>query len=192
LVEEGSGQALGLEIFAQKRTGRWTGWLGYTLSRATRQFENLNGGKSFPDGFDRRHDISIVSKYRIKDRIEISGAWVFGSGYPVWLPIGRYYSAGPASSCTSCFPMPWVDFGALNSSRAPDYHRLDINIYIQKTVPRGIRTLSFGVYNAYGHRNPFYVYAKYGYSREEKSVPITITQVSLFRWIPSVSYQLDF
>ena len=192
LVEEGAGQALGLEIFAQKNMGRWTGWLGYTLGRSTRQFENLNGGKTFPDGFDRRHDLSIVSKYRITDRIEFSGSWVFGSGYPIWLPVGRYHTVGPSSNCTSCFPEARVDFGALNSSRAPDYHRLDVGVHIQKAVPEGTRTLSFGVYNAYGHRNPFYVYAKSGFAERKKPVPITITQGTLFRWIPSVSYQLDF
>jgi len=192
LVEEGRGQAVGMEFFLQKKTGRLTGWIGYTLASTTRHFDNLNNGISFPDGFDRRHDISIAGQYQIRERTTISAMWTFGSGYPVWLPIGRYYSLGPYSNCTSCNPTPSVDFGSINNLRAPNYHRLDININFQKPVALGTRTLSFGLYNAYGRRNPFYIYAKSGITERNNSIPVTITQAALFRWVPSVSYQLDF
>ena len=193
LVEEGSGHARGLEVFAQKKTGRWTGWLGYTLSKSTRTFENLNGGDTFPDGFDRRHDISLVGQYRITNGVELAGTWVYGSGYPVWLPLGRYL--GDDTGILYRYPTVLVDFGPLNSSRAPNYHRLDLGIHFKKTRSWAVRTISAGVYNSYGRRNPFYIYAKLtGPDGGSASipVPVEVKRVTLFRWIPSLSYQLQF
>ena len=185
LVEEGNGQAVGLEIFAQKKTGRWTGWLGYTLGKATRKFKNLNDGNSFPDGFDRRHDVSIVTRYRITNQLEFSATWVYGSGYPVWLPVGQY-SIGSVRSVIV------VDFGPLNSSRAPDYHRLDVGFHFEKILSWATRTWSLGMYNTYGRKNPFYVYAYSNLDEYFNRRPPQVTKVSLFQWVPSLSYQLEF
>lgn len=182
LVEEGDGQAAGLEIFAQKKTGRWTGWLGYTLSKSTRKFKNLNNGNSFPDGFDRRHDLSIVSRYRITNRIEFSATWVYGSGYPVWLPVGQY----------SIAPFVVVDFGPLNNSRAPDYHRLDVGFHFEKALSWATRTFSVGVYNMYGRKNPSYIYAHSNLDEYFNRRSPQVTKVSLFQFIPALSYQLEF
>ncbi|MCB0576631.1 MAG: TonB-dependent receptor, partial [Saprospiraceae bacterium] len=41
-VEQGDGTAYGLELFLQKKKGRFNGWVGYTLSWAWREFENIN------------------------------------------------------------------------------------------------------------------------------------------------------
>ena len=193
LVETGSGRAYGLEMFAQKKTGRWTGWLGYTLAWTTRQFEKLNDGETFPDSYDRRHDISLVGQYQIRDGIKLAATWVYGSGYPTWLPVARYL--GDDFANTFEYPTVWVDFGALNSSRAPAYHRLDFNVSFERTRSWAVRTFSVGVYNAYGRRNPFYVYAKrYGVDASSHlyTTPLEIRTVSVFQWVPSLSYQLTF
>ncbi len=195
LVEEGDGHARGLEIFAQKKTGRWTGWLGYTLGKSTRRFENLNGGNTFPDGYDRRHDISVVGQYRVTNGIEVAGTWVYGSGYPVWLPVGRFLADD--SDFEYHYPIVLVDFGPLNSARAPDYHRLDLGIHFRKTRSWAVQTISLGVYNAYGRSNTFYIYTKLGYGQDSPTtlsepIPVEIRHLTLFRWIPSLSYQLQF
>ena len=194
LVEEGSGRARGLEIFAQKKTGRLTGWLGYTLSKSTRTFANLNGGNTFPDGFDRRHDISLVGQYRVTNGIELAATWVYGSGYPVWLPVGRFL--GDDSDVLYRYPIVLVDFGPLNSSRAPDYHRLDVSIHFRKTWSWAVRTISVGMYNTYGRSNTFYIYTKLEDQDLRttllKPIPVEVRHVSLFQWIPSLSYQLQF
>ena len=36
-----------VELFAEKRTGAWTGWIGYTLSRTKRRFQEIDGGRAF-------------------------------------------------------------------------------------------------------------------------------------------------
>lgn len=43
----GQGEAYGIEFFLNKRKGKFSGWLGYTLSWSVRQFDELNGGENF-------------------------------------------------------------------------------------------------------------------------------------------------
>ena len=57
MVAQGKGQSYGVEFFLQKTKGRTTGWIGYTLSWSTRQFPDINFGRTFPYKYDRRHDI---------------------------------------------------------------------------------------------------------------------------------------
>ncbi len=64
-IETGKGWSYGAELFLQKKTGKLTGWIGYTISWTFRQFENLNFGEPFPYKYDRRHDVSIVTSYKI-------------------------------------------------------------------------------------------------------------------------------
>ena len=61
----GSGESYGLELFLQKKTGRTTGWIGYTLSWTNRQFDNINFGEWYPYKYDRRHDLSVILSHRI-------------------------------------------------------------------------------------------------------------------------------
>ena len=89
-VEVGDGESYGVEFFAQKKTGKLSGWLGYTLSWTNRTFENLNGGKTFPYRYDRRHDVKVAAVYQWKENREFSLTWVFGSGAAVTLPQSTY------------------------------------------------------------------------------------------------------
>jgi hypothetical protein len=56
----GDGRSFGVEWFLRKETGKLTGWLSYTWSKTERQFAQLNGGRPYPDRFDRCHAISAV------------------------------------------------------------------------------------------------------------------------------------
>ena len=60
----GEGYATGLELFAEKRRGRLSGWLGYTLGWTRRTFAEIDQGRTFPPKYDRRHDASLTGSYR--------------------------------------------------------------------------------------------------------------------------------
>ena len=77
-VVVGDGRSYGAELLVQKKTGRTTGWLGYTLSWSNRRFDELNFGERFPYRYDRRHDLSLAVMHAWKDRIDVSFSWVFG------------------------------------------------------------------------------------------------------------------
>ena len=189
-VTTGDGQAYGAELFVQKKTGRTTGWVGYTLAWSTRRFDDLNGGQRFPYRYDRRHDVSVVLNHRFSDTKELAASWVFGTGPAVTLPIGRapsFSDFGGLGGAGFFFGDVAEDYGQRGGFRLPSYHRLDVALNLHKTTRWGERTLSFGAYNAYNRKNPFFVYLSQGFDGAPQ-----FRQVSLFPIVPSVSYRFRF
>jgi hypothetical protein len=72
----------------------------------------------------------------------------------------------------------------------PDYHRLDFSFTDQlKKTKKFSSELVFGVYNAYGRENAYQI------SFRESPTNPNVTQAletSLFRWVPSISYNFKF
>jgi len=178
-VEIGEGQAYGAELFVQKRNGKLTGWVGYTLSWSNRQFPTINLGEVFPYKYDRRNDFEIAVIYKLKDNIELSGTWVYSTGQPISLPIAKYEGV---------FNEVIYAYEGRNGYRMNDYHRMDVNISLHKEKKWGERTWNFGAYNLYNRLNPFFIYQQYDYMTNTNNYK----QVSLFPIIPSVSYEFKF
>jgi hypothetical protein len=85
-VTQGQGWSYGMEFLLQKKSGKFSGWVGYTLSWSQLQFDDLNNGKKFFARYDRRHDISLVGIYKFSERFKLAATWVYGSGNAVTLP----------------------------------------------------------------------------------------------------------
>jgi hypothetical protein len=200
-VLQGKGRSYGVEVFAQKKTGSFTGWIGYTLSWSDRQFDDLNQGRRFNYKYDRRHDISIVMMKKFGKRVELSGTWVFGSGACITIPIGIYDASNPFNANTQ---LDVLEYGERNGYRMAPYHRLDLSLSLVRKKRWGERRWIFGVYNAYNRKNPYYIDIE---ERTQYSAPSTssqwqpdsgaatqyrYTQISLFPIIPSISYQFKF
>lgn len=180
-VTQGNGDSYGLELFLQKKEGRFSGWLGYTLSWSNRQFEEINDGKKFPFRYDRRHDISLVGMYDVSKKVNIAATWVFGTGNGVTLTNSSYGS-----------PIGRVEtFGPRNSYRMRPYHRLDVGINFVKKKPKYTRTWSIGAYNTYANNNPFFVY--FDTTTDDNNVRTTsLKQITLFPLIPYINWSIDF
>ncbi|HEY9044940.1 MAG TPA: carboxypeptidase-like regulatory domain-containing protein [Ohtaekwangia sp.] len=177
VIAGGTGKSYGAEFLIRKTEGKLTGWLGYTWSKNMRQFDELNFGKPFPYRYDRRHDISLVLQHHLSDRIDLSMTWVFATGNAVTMPVAWYpnpfYDQG-------LYPIAY--YGARNSFRMRDYHRLDLSVNFKKKVKWGLRKWTIGVYNAYNRMNPFYVETNNDRFR----------QYTLFPILPSISYSFQF
>jgi hypothetical protein len=187
-VEQGQGWAYGAEILLQRKIGRLSGWIGYTLSWTNRQFDNINNGEIFPYRYDRRHDLSIVTTFKINDKIDVGATWVYGTGQAVTLPVSQYISGYPSIISTALgSTFPAERFTSRNGFRMRDYHRLDLGVNFNKEKRWYTRTWSFSVYNAYNRMNPFFLYFGYDDSGHRK-----LTQVTLFPIIPSVSFRMKF
>ncbi len=189
-VEAGRGTAYGAEFFLQKKQGKFTGWLGYTLSWAYRQFENINFGRQYPYRYDRRHDVSITGVYKLSDHIHMSAAWVYGTGNAVSLPIESYARNNTNPNATFEF---WGGEGVQyyegrNGYRMAAYHRLDFSISWIKEKKHGIRRFTLGFYNMYNRKNPFFYQVGFDYETQQKK----IIQYSLVPILPSISYRFDF
>ncbi|KAA9332141.1 TonB-dependent receptor [Hymenobacter busanensis] len=184
-VTSGKGWAYGAEVFVQKKTGRTTGWVGYTLSWSKRQFEELNQGRVYPYKYDRRHDAKVVIIHDFNDHLRLSGTWVYGTGNAVTLSRGRYVLGDYQQ---------YDDYGPRNSYRMRAYHRMDLDLSYTKKKKWGEMINSVSLYNAYSRANPYFLYFQQGYTDmngnvEKKS---TYKQISLFPIIPSFSKSFRF
>lgn len=177
-LEIGKGNSYGVELFAQKKKGKITGMAGYTLSWTNRQFDNLNRGAWFPYRYDRRHDIKIAVVYHVSNRLELSADWVYGTGNAITIPMGAY--TGPGGEQVPIY-------GDRNGYRMAPYHRGDVSLRYTRETKRGRQSSwVFSAYNVYNRRNPFFLY------QSEENGQAVFKQVSLFPFIPSISYQFKF
>ncbi|QMU27797.1 TonB-dependent receptor [Adhaeribacter radiodurans] len=185
----GRGDSYGSEFYLEKKTGRTTGWLGYTLSWSNRKFAEINNGKRFPTRADRRHDITAVIMHQLAKRWQITGTWVYGTGSAYSLPVGRFGLQGPPGEDISVVPV----YLGRNQFRLAAYHRMDLGLVYKLRPRRGESDLTFSVYNAYNRRNPYFVYFD-EIKIAETDIPqaYKAKQVSLFPVIPSVTYNFKF
>lgn len=191
IEKSGVGRVIGLEFLVEKSIGKTTGWIGYTLSKNTRTFENINGGKTYAFKFDRRHDISISIAHQISKKIQLNATWVFASGNAITLAQSNYYQIDLGNyypNNNDPYQLNIAEqYNGKNGFRMPAYHKLDIGININKVKQKGIRTWSFGLYNAYNRQNPFFLFYKKNSANEVK-----LNQLTLFPIIPSFHYSFVF
>ncbi|MDR0714124.1 MAG: TonB-dependent receptor [Bacteroidales bacterium] len=199
-VLQGEGRGYGMELFARKKNGTFTGWIGYTLSWADRHFDELNRGKRFRYKYDRRHDVSIVAVKRFGNRVELSGVWVFGSGSCITVPESIFDASDPFQPNTQ---LDVIAYGERNGYRMAPYHRLDLSVSLIRKKRWGERSWIFSVYNVYNRKNPYYIDIE-SRTQHQGNAASSIRdayrsytqyrymQVSLFPVIPSVSYHFKF
>lgn len=192
-VVAGKGWSYGAELLIQKKVGKFTGWIGYTLSWTWLQFDSLNFGEKFHARYDRRHDISLVGMYKINDHINLASTWVYGTGNAITLPLSSYaveHNSPFITTNTGFYPWPSSvnDYGKKNSFRMAPYHRLDFGIQFHKQHKYFEKIFEFSVYNVYSRQNPFFYYSEYSESARKNK----LMQISLFPILPSVSWTFKF
>ena len=193
LIEKGGkGRSYGFEILFRKNTGSTTGWIGYTWSKTTHQFANLNNGEPYPYKFDRRHDISLVLMHKITSDIDISATWVYGTGNAFSLPVGKFNAIIDDGQYWEDEPerifYPAYQYEGKNNYRMRSYHRLDVGANFRKETRWGERTWNISIFNLYNRKNPYFYFMDYNWN----SGKTTLKQKSLFPFMPSVSYSFKF
>ena len=193
-VEIGRGWSYGAELFVQKKRGRTTGWIGYTLSWTKRRFEGLNGGRTFPYRYDRRHDLALVLSRQLTPSTHCSLTWVYGTGNAATLPVAWHYGSrerfvGGRETWIPHHILPYETqiYGDRNSYRMAAFHRLDLGFNFGDKHGFGL-----GVYNAYNRKNPYFIYFDDDYDPNTAEVQRRAKQVSLFPLLPWVNYQFKF
>ena len=196
-ITQGDGEAYGAEVFLQKKKGNTTGWIGYTLSWNNRTFDEINGGKTFPFRYDRRHDISVVVSHQFTKRISASAAWVYGTGNAISLPVTKYQTQQTWATGDPNQPFVfWNDevelLGDKNAFRMSDYHRLDLSIEFFKKMKKHERRWIFSVYNAYWNKNPYYIISDTQIDQTTGESKDVLKEISILPIIPSFSYSFKF
>lgn len=158
----GNGESFGLEFMINKKKGNLTGWIAYTLSKTTMTVpgfstptykdvaNGINGGQPYATNWDKTHDLTIVAMYDLNDKWKLSGNFIFMTGRPATYPNGGYVWDGKV--------LP--DYRTRNASRIPSTHRLDISATykLDSKNERLKHSIAFGLYNAYGNKNPYSIY----------------------------------
>ncbi len=191
-IQAGRGWAYGGELLIEKKIGKATGWIGYTLSWSNRQFDSINFGEPFPYRYDRRHDIGVAFTYEFNDHVNMGIVWVYGTGNAVTLGQERYLSLDEVQMSLNngsfdSYSQGIEHISSRNNYRMAAYHRLDLSVNFTKQKKWGERTWSFGVYNVYNRQNPFYL----EFTNDNNGNP-QLSQYSLFPIIPSFNYSFKF
>lgn len=176
----GRGRSYGTEIYVRKKTGNVTGWISYTLSRTENQIEGINNSNWYPVKYDKSHDISIVTSYKISKRVSLSAIWSYATGNAVTFPGGRYILDNNI--------IPY--YTERNGYRMPDYHRLDFNLSISGKNRKKIKTgWDFSVYNLYNRKNAYIISFRESETVQGSSEAV---KMSLFGIVPSITYKFRF
>jgi hypothetical protein len=179
----GEGRAYGFEVFFEKRRGKFTGWLSYTLARTERRTPGagfgdpgINGGRFYPSNYDKLHDLSLSGSYDLNENWSFSANFVYQTGRPISYPQGRYEYAG----------IIVTQYEDRNLQRMPDYHRLDISATLKNKLGGD---WIFSIYNVYNRMNATSITF-----RQNEDIPVNTEAVrtTIFGFVPSITYNFKF
>jgi hypothetical protein len=200
ITTSGQNDSYGIEFLLEKKEGRFTGWVSYTLAKSVSRFPELNKGIEFPSKYDRRHAISISATYAFNKTYQLSANWNYGSGLP--LVIARYvYFTGflnkeTGSSSISSFPVP-VNTDR-NNYRMKATHTLNISASKKIKLFKLDGKLELGIYNVYYRKNPTYYTYDYRYLSDKSDQsnssiynPV-VKMVSVLPFLPYFNISIHF
>ena len=187
VILNGESRAYGWEIYFKKNTGKFTGWISYTLSRSeqrtpgrTPQEIGINNGDWYLNPYDKTHDLSIVGSYELNESWSFNANFNLQTGRPVNFPVGQFEYQD----------LNVPIFEGRNLNRLPTFHRLDISAtYVPKNQTKSWESSwNFGIYNVYNRRNA----ASLNFEQNETTGQNEAVRFSIFGIVPSVSYNFKF
>ncbi|MDN5202408.1 TonB-dependent receptor [Fulvivirgaceae bacterium BMA10] len=179
LFFEGSGYARGIEFLLQKKFGKFTGWVGYTLGEVIHEFPEL-ANEPFHALHDQTHEFKIVNSFRLGNWT-FAGTWVYATGKPYTAPIGGYELTlldGTTSNYNSV--------GSKNSLRLPDYHRMDVSVTNNFKMGQATAEVGLSVFNLYNHTNVWYK------TFEIIEDDVITTDVNTVGFTPNIFFNIKF
>lgn len=184
----GEARSYGLEIMAKKNTGKLTGWLSYTLSKAEQKTPGrnanepgINYGEWYRANYDKLHNLSVTAAYQFNKKWNFGAIFTFQSGKAATFPNGKYEYQG----------ITVASYGLRNENSLAAYHHLDLSAtYTPKPdKKKGWQgEWNFSLYNVYNRSNA----ASYTFSQNETTGLSEAKRISIFGVIPSVTYNFKF
>lgn len=188
IVMNGQGLSYGLELLLSKNEGKLKGWIGYTLSRSLRRYNQINQGEWYPARYDRTHDLELTGTFQLAETWKASAIAVLSTGQPATMATTVH---------EDIFGNKIQVFTSRNNQRMPAYHRLDLAFTKDFTGKKKYSSsLSLGAYNVYNRRNPFYVTLKeraiIGADGQALGFRSRYHSGTLLGIVPFVSYTIKF
>ena len=179
LFFEGTGISRGVDFLIQKKVGKYTGWLGYTLSEVVHTFPDLSNNPFYSLN-DQRHEFKIVNVLKA-GRWDLGATWVYGSGKPYTAPNGLYTITLLDGKETE-----YVSIGEKNSLRIDPYHRLDLSATYNFNLGSGKGEMGLSIFNLYNKTNTWYN------EFEVLDNQVTETNVNYIGFTPSLFFNVSF
>ncbi len=177
-IRSGNGQAYGIELLFEKKKGKLSGWVSYTLSKVQRNIQGVNNNETYSPRYDRRHNISLVAAYDLSKRWQLSLNYAYMSGIGITVPQGVFVTNGK----------PYNYYSPRNSFKLPDFHQLDIGVKLKSNQKKRWRgEWTFGVTNAYNRENALTLYIQH-----QENAKTNIYKLFLFGLMPSIQYNFKF
>jgi len=188
VILNGEMRSYGLEFMLRKNTGKFSGWIAYTLSRSeqrtpgrTANETGINNGNWYKSAYDKTHNLAITSSYKFNKKWNFGANFVLQTGQPVTYPNGQYTYQG--------ITVP--SYGLRNENNLPLYHHLDVSATL--TPKHNINKKwkgewVFSVYNLYGRKNA----ASISFRQNQDSGNNEAIRLSIFGMVPAVSYNFKF
>ena len=184
----GKARAYGMEFLFKKNKGRHNYWIAYTLSKSEQKttgrniYETgINMGNWYNTAYDKTHDFSFVSNYKLNKKLTFNTNFIFQTGQPTNYPVGQY----------TYMNLIIPNYGERNSNRLPNYHRLDMSVTLvtNKNKKKDYKSeWVFGFYNIYNRDNANSI----TFQQNEKTLKNEAIQLSIFGIVPSISYNFKF
>ena len=184
----GEARSYGLEIMVKKNTGKLTGWLSYTLSRAEQRTPGrnasepgINDGEWYRANYDKLHNLSVTASYQFNKKWNFGGIFTYQTGKAATFPNGKYQYQG----------ITVANYGLRNEDALSAYHHLDLSAtYVPKPdKKKGWQSeWNFSIYNIYNRSNA----ASYSFGQNQDTGISETKRISIFGMIPSVTYNFKF
>ncbi len=125
-LERGRGEAYGLELLVRGEVGHLSGWLSYSLSRATRSYPSIMEGREFLYDADMTHALKGVVLYSLTADVTASVTAQLSSGYPKTWDLGyaNHFTYDPIEDQVGIYPVPLTP--VKNNVRYPPRILLDL------------------------------------------------------------------
>ena len=171
----GTGVAKGIEFLAQKKVGKFTGWIGYTLGEVKYDFEAF-GDEPFFANQDQTHELKIIGSYKL-NKWTFGATFIYATGKPYTAPTG-YYELQYLDGTTA----DYFEVSDKNALRLPAYHRFDLSATRDLRFGESSGSLGISFFNVYNRSNVWY--KEYEVIEGE----LLETNVSLLNFTPSLFF----
>ncbi len=182
---QGKGKAYGIELFAKKNSGGWTGWISYTYLRSfikvdgAHPEEQVNQGNWYPTNYDKPNTFNVTANHKLGKNARFATNFTYSTGRPTSALVANYLAGSVA------VPV----YSERNQYRIPDYWRLDVSITINNVFNKIDDNLTFSVYNLLGRRNAYSIYYQ---QPAGAPVPQGYRLSILGSALPSITYNFSF
>ncbi|WP_091145092.1 TonB-dependent receptor [Mucilaginibacter pineti] len=148
---QGVGRAEGLELLVQKKLGRYTGWVSYTLAKAENKFSAF-GNDYYAADQDVRHEFKSINMYHYQ-RWNFAATFLFSTGHPYTAPLASYTIKTADGN-----PTTYLTISDKNGERLPAYQRLDMSVSydLLKIDGHKVGSIGLSLFNVYNHTNIWY------------------------------------